>query len=109
MNLSGTAGITRTTLFFFLLLFCVFLGSCIFLSYTNNSAANWPACYVSTLLVAGLLLTSTLVVIAARATVLAWITVLVLLAFAGKRRGVLVQQGRKITTDVVMYLFNDCA
>ncbi|KAF2293271.1 hypothetical protein GH714_040643 [Hevea brasiliensis] len=72
-------------------------------------AANWPACYVSTLLVAGLLLTSTLVVIAARATVLAWITVLVLLAFAGKRRGVLVQQGRKITADVVMYLFNDCA
>ncbi|OAY47845.1 uncharacterized protein LOC122723898 [Manihot esculenta] len=107
MNLSGTTTVTRTVLLFF---FCVFLCSCIFVYYANNeSATNWPAFCASTILVVGLLLTSTLVVVAARATVLAWITVLVLLAFAGKRRGVLVQQGRKITTDVVMYLFKDCA
>ncbi|KAA8542244.1 hypothetical protein F0562_023620 [Nyssa sinensis] len=39
-----------------------------------------------------------------RTTVLTWITVLVLLAFVGKRRRVLVTEGRKITTDVAMYL-----
>lgn len=34
----------------------------------------------------------------------AWITVLVLLAFSGKRRRVLVHDGRKITCDVAMHL-----
>ena len=44
------------------------------------------------------------IVIMARATMVAWITVLVLLAFAGKRRRVLVQEGRKITADVAGHL-----
>lgn len=35
---------------------------------------------------------------------MAWITVLVLLAFSGKRRRVLAKEGRKITSDVAMYL-----
>ncbi|EXB93908.1 hypothetical protein L484_002064 [Morus notabilis] len=33
-----------------------------------------------------------------------WITVLVLLAFAGNRRRVLVKRGRRITNDVAMFL-----
>lgn len=33
-----------------------------------------------------------------------WITVVVLLAFAGKRRRVLAREGRKITSDVAMFL-----
>ncbi|GMN46014.1 hypothetical protein TIFTF001_015194 [Ficus carica] len=44
-------------------------------------------------------------VAAARATMVTWITVLVLLAFAGNRRRVLVKRGRTITNDVAMFLF----
>ncbi|OIW00305.1 hypothetical protein TanjilG_27556 [Lupinus angustifolius] len=43
-------------------------------------------------------------ILAFRATVMTWITVLVLLAFAGNRRKVLVQRGRRITLDVTWYL-----
>ncbi|KAK7330541.1 hypothetical protein VNO77_24736 [Canavalia gladiata] len=39
-------------------------------------------------------------IVAFRATMVAWITILVLLAFAGNRRSVLVQRGRRITLDV---------
>lgn len=45
-----------------------------------------------------------LIVLAVRTTVVTWITVVVLLAFAGKRRRVLAREGRKITSDVAMYL-----
>lgn len=45
-----------------------------------------------------------LLIVAARATLVTWITVLVLLAFvAGKRRKSLVREGRKITTDITVY------
>ncbi|EEF51923.1 conserved hypothetical protein [Ricinus communis] len=101
INMLGTSTSTPTLLFTVFLSFCI----SIIMYCTVDSTTNWSAFYASGVLVAGLLLTSTLVVVAARATMLAWITVLVLLAFAGKRRKVLVQQGRKITTDVVMYLF----
>lgn len=45
-----------------------------------------------------------LIILAVRTTIVTWITVMVLLAFAGKRRRVLVKEGRKITSDVAMYL-----
>lgn len=45
-----------------------------------------------------------MIVVAVKTTVVTWITVLVLLAFAGKRRRVLVAERKKITTDVAMYL-----
>lgn len=54
--------------------------------------------------IVGLLAVAGVAVVAARATMVAWITVLVLLTFAGNRRRVLVKQGRKITADVAMYL-----
>ncbi|XP_026442455.1 uncharacterized protein LOC113341999 [Papaver somniferum] len=45
-----------------------------------------------------------LLIVAARATLVTWITVLVLLALvAGKRRKSLVREGRKITTDITVY------
>ncbi|CAA0836139.1 Unknown protein [Striga hermonthica] len=50
------------------------------------------------------LLVAILVVFAVRTTIVTWITVMVLLAFAGKRRRVLVKEGRKITSDVAMSL-----
>lgn len=45
-----------------------------------------------------------LIVFAVRTTIVTCITVVVLLAFAGKRHQVLVKEGRKITSDVAMYL-----
>ena len=54
--------------------------------------------------ITGAFILAVFVVVAARATVVAWITVLVLLAFTGKRRRVLAAQGRKITAEVAMYL-----
>ncbi|KAI5311648.1 hypothetical protein L3X38_040821 [Prunus dulcis] len=55
--------------------------------------------------VLGALMVLALVVITARATMMAWITVLVLLTFAGNRRRVLVRRGKLITADVAIYLF----
>uniref|UniRef100_A0A6N2K412 Transmembrane protein n=1 Tax=Salix viminalis TaxID=40686 RepID=A0A6N2K412_SALVM len=89
---------TPTLLLLFLilsLLVSFFAAVCSFYGSTaNTSRLNW----------AGLFGLVVLIAVAARATVLAWITVVVLLAFAGRRRRVLVQQGRKITADVIMYL-----
>ncbi|XP_047314426.1 uncharacterized protein LOC124918269 [Impatiens glandulifera] len=53
----------------------------------------------------GAVIVSSLVVIAAvRAAVVVWITVLVLLAFAGNRRRALAARGRKITADVAVQM-----
>ncbi|KAK9278815.1 hypothetical protein L1049_028394 [Liquidambar formosana] len=97
MNLNRTKT-TRTTT----LLFSLFLSFYIILSFTDRTA-GWPAFYPLMLLLVGVLLMSVLVIVMARATMVTWITLLVLLAFAGKRRRRLVFEGRKITTDVAMY------
>lgn len=44
------------------------------------------------------------IILTVRTTTLACITVVVLLAFAGKRHRVLVNEGRKIASDVALYL-----
>ncbi|XP_051133391.1 uncharacterized protein LOC127253026 [Andrographis paniculata] len=88
--------ITRTTFFFFLIIMAL----CFLLSSADRIAA---ACYnmraVHLLFVLVLVLS---VVYAIRTTILTWITLMVLLAFAGNRRRVLVKKGRKITSDVAM-------
>lgn len=62
-------------------------------------AATLPLSWVAvTVIVASVMM------LAFRATMVTWITVLVLLAFAGNRRRVLVQRGRRITLDVAWYL-----
>ncbi|KAL3748130.1 hypothetical protein ACJRO7_009371 [Eucalyptus globulus] len=89
---------TRTTLLFS---FFIFFHA---LLYSISINTGWLALCASILPVAGVLLTAMLLVVAARATLMMWITVLVLLAFSGKRRRFLALRGRKITTDVAMYV-----
>lgn len=69
---------------------------------TATSAIGWPALYASVLFgaVFGLLSMTTALAIAVPATVVTWITVLVLLAFAGRKRQSLVADGRNITADI---------
>jgi hypothetical protein len=116
-KLSRTSSSSKTTtllLLLFLLMLALLVSFCAVVCYfyactANPSRLNWAGFFGSAFLVSGVLLLSTLLVVAARATVLTWITVLVLLAFSGKRRRVLVQQGREITADVVMYLIRGAA
>lgn len=116
-KLSRTSSSSKTTtllLLLFLLMLALLVSFCAVVCYfyactANPSRLHWAGFFGSAFLVSGVLLLSTLLVVAARATVLTWITVLVLLAFSGKRRRVLVQQGRKITADVVMYLIRGAA
>ncbi|KAI3892418.1 hypothetical protein MKX03_012636 [Papaver bracteatum] len=76
----------------------------------SSSSSIWQASDNSTAITGCLLIViimigiTGLLVVAARATLVTWITVLVLLAFvAGKRRKSLVREGRKITTDITVY------
>ncbi|PKA62078.1 hypothetical protein AXF42_Ash018303 [Apostasia shenzhenica] len=68
----------------------------------SPAALGWPALYASVLYggVFGLLSMGAALAIAVPATVVTWITVLVLLAFAGKPRRELVTEGRRITADI---------
>eukprot|EP00262_Sarcandra_glabra_P012122 TRINITY_DN3057_c0_g1_i1.p1 TRINITY_DN3057_c0_g1~~TRINITY_DN3057_c0_g1_i1.p1 ORF type:complete len:192 (-),score=21.13 TRINITY_DN3057_c0_g1_i1:249-758(-) len=68
----------------------------------SSSSSSWPAIYASVLFgaVFGLISMAAALSIAVPATVVTWITVLVLLAFAGKPRRSLVLEGRKITADI---------
>ncbi|KAJ6339716.1 hypothetical protein OIU77_007624 [Salix suchowensis] len=109
--LSRTTSSSRTTtlLLLFLLILSLLVSFCaavcsFYASTANTGGLNWAGLFGPVVLVSGILLSLALLVVAARATVLTWITVVVLLAFAGRRRRVLVQQGRKITADVIMYL-----
>ncbi|MCD9642644.1 hypothetical protein HAX54_029532, partial [Datura stramonium] len=63
----------------------------------NNTQTLGRRLLVGTLLIA---------VLAVRATVITWITVLILLAFAGKRRRGVVKDGKKITSEVATYAAN---
>ncbi|KAJ6374362.1 hypothetical protein OIU78_029972 [Salix suchowensis] len=109
--LSRTTSSSRTTtlLLLFLLILSLLVSFCaavcsFYASTANTGGLNWAGLFGPVVLFSGILLSLALLVVAARATVLTWITVVVLLAFAGRRRRVLVQQGRKITADVIMYL-----
>ncbi|PQQ17582.1 hypothetical protein Pyn_12904 [Prunus yedoensis var. nudiflora] len=95
MILSSTQAAATMT---FLLSFLASLW--LLLSYNYND-------HITALLlpVLGALMVLALLVITARATMMAWITVLVLLTFAGNRRRVLVRRGKLITADVAIYLF----
>ncbi|KAJ4706584.1 Pyrroline-5-carboxylate reductase 1 [Melia azedarach] len=102
MNLLG---IITTSLFSILVSLCLLL----FYAYADHDAdhsRSWSAFYTLLLLVVVL---ATVIVAAARVTMVTWITVLVLLAFAGNRRRVLVKHGRNITADVATYLIKGSA
>ncbi|KAF5731385.1 hypothetical protein HS088_TW18G00062 [Tripterygium wilfordii] len=68
----------------------------------SSSSSGWPALYASMLLggVFGLLSMIAALALTVPATLVIWITVVVLLAFFGKPRKVLVVEGRKITREI---------
>ncbi|KAJ4729804.1 Pyrroline-5-carboxylate reductase 1 [Melia azedarach] len=72
-----------------------------------SSSSGWPALYASVLLgaVFGLLAMAAALAVAVPATLVIWITVVVLLAFFGKPRTTLVIEGRKITREIVGFVF----
>ncbi|WOL02461.1 hypothetical protein Cni_G11180 [Canna indica] len=76
-------------------------------SSSAPSSAGWPALYASLLYgaVFGLLAMGAALAVAVPATLVTWITVLVLLAFAGRPRGALVMEGRRITADIAAIAF----
>ncbi|KAG8388545.1 hypothetical protein BUALT_Bualt02G0136600 [Buddleja alternifolia] len=82
---------------FFLISFYIFLSSLDRKIYSSGYYASILPILITFLL-------AILIIFAVRTTVVTWITVLVLLAFVGKRRRVLVREGREITSDVAMYL-----
>ncbi|KAJ0989009.1 hypothetical protein J5N97_007365 [Dioscorea zingiberensis] len=77
------------------------------ISHRQPPSIGWPALYASVLYggVFGLLAMGAALAVAVPATLVTWITVLVLLAFAGKSRSALVREGRRITADIIGFAF----
>ncbi|XP_009587006.1 uncharacterized protein [Nicotiana tomentosiformis] len=101
-NLFNTTTTTTTCLFF--LLISLSTTTIFFSSGDREAASVFPfiaAAAFAAVVVAGL------IVLAVRTTIVAWITVLVLLAFVGKRRRVLAKDGKKITSEVAVYVANE--
>ncbi|KAE8075941.1 hypothetical protein FH972_014621 [Carpinus fangiana] len=75
-------------------------------TWPSSSASGWPAIYASVLLgaVFGLLSMVAALAVLVPATLVTWITVVVLLAFFGKPRRALVVEGRKITREIVGFV-----
>ncbi|KAJ9559558.1 hypothetical protein OSB04_004718 [Centaurea solstitialis] len=88
--------------FFFLTLLLLF----IFMSNNGGRDGSWrPPLYLwAVARVVGVVLIAGLVVVLVRTTIVTSIMVLVMMAFAGKRRRVLAVEGRKITGDVALQL-----
>ncbi|CAA2973452.1 nbr1 like [Olea europaea subsp. europaea] len=79
--------------------------SCFLISfYVILSSVDYHTSYYALIVpFVAVFLLAVMLVFAVRTTVVMWITVLVLLAFAGKRRRVLAKEGRKITSDIALY------
>ncbi|XP_058100184.1 uncharacterized protein LOC131245031 [Magnolia sinica] len=101
----------RTWVALFVLVYALLLSSSwnlirsILTWYSSSTIGLWPALYASLLFggVFGLLSMAAAFAIVLPATVVTWITVLVLLAFAGKPRRSLVVEARKITADITTF------
>ncbi|KAK6141103.1 hypothetical protein DH2020_025158 [Rehmannia glutinosa] len=72
------------------------------LESSNSSSSGWPALYASVLLGVsfGVLSMVAALAVAVPATLVTWITVLVLLTFCGKPRKTLVLEGKKLTAEI---------
>ncbi|KAL3642317.1 hypothetical protein CASFOL_013132 [Castilleja foliolosa] len=99
MNQITKTSKTTTCIFFFLISFSIILP---FVERIADSSSAYYYVSFLPLLVAFILVV--LIVFTVRTTVVVWITVLVLLAFVGKRRKVLVEEGSKITSDIAFYV-----
>ncbi|KAK8655278.1 hypothetical protein V6N13_107866 [Hibiscus sabdariffa] len=108
----------RTWVFMFVLVYATLLASSwnslkSILSWYKHQAqpsspsSGWPALYASVLLgaVFGLLSMVAALAVAVPATLVTWITIVVLLAFFGKPRRTLVVEGRKITREIASFVF----
>ncbi|KAA8526375.1 hypothetical protein F0562_008422 [Nyssa sinensis] len=75
-------------------------------SSTTESSSCWPAVYASVLLgaVFGLLSMAAALAVVVPATLVTWITILVLLAFCGKPRRALVVEGKKLTAEITGFV-----
>lgn len=73
---------------------------------SSISYSGWPALYASVLLgvAFGVLSMVAALSVALPATLVTWITILVLLTFAGKPRRDLVLQGKKLTLDITRFV-----
>ncbi|XP_071733439.1 uncharacterized protein [Rutidosis leptorrhynchoides] len=105
----------RTWVFLFLFVYTIILSSSwnllkSVLSWYNSavtsspaSSSGWPAIYASVALgvIFGLLSMVAALAVAVPATVVTWISVLVLLTFFGKPRKSLVVEGKKLTVEIV--------
>ncbi|XP_057460376.1 uncharacterized protein LOC130750898 [Actinidia eriantha] len=69
---------------------------------TSSPASRWPEMYAAVVLgaVFGLLAVAASLAVAVKATVVTWITVLVLLTFSGKPRREVVVEGKKLTAEI---------
>lgn len=69
----------------------------------QSDPSGWPALYASVMLgaVFGILSMAAALAVAVPATLVTWITIVVLLAFFGKPQRTLVVEGRKITREIV--------
>ncbi|XP_060212305.1 uncharacterized protein LOC132639943 [Lycium barbarum] len=76
------------------------------LNPTNSVFSNCPALYASVLLGLGFGVLSMVaaLAVAVPATFVTWITILVLLTFAGKNRRDLVLEGKKLTGDIIGFV-----
>ncbi|GMY10110.1 putative transmembrane protein [Fagus crenata] len=73
---------------------------------SSSSSSGWPALYASVLLGAlfGVLSMVAALAVMVPATLVTWITVMVLLAFFGKPKRTLVVEGRMVTKEIVGFL-----
>lgn len=73
---------------------------------SSHSPSGWPALYASVLLgaVFGLLSMAAALAVAVPATLVTWITVLVLLTFFGKPRRTLLVEGKKMTAEITGFV-----
>ncbi|XP_059663160.1 uncharacterized protein LOC132308895 [Cornus florida] len=71
-------------------------------SVPSSSSSGWPALYASVLLgaVFGLLSIGAALAVVVPATLVTWITVLVLLTFCGKPRSAVVVEAKKLTAEM---------
>nr|XP_043614718.1 uncharacterized protein LOC122586796 [Erigeron canadensis] len=101
----------RTWVFLFLFVYTILLSSSwnllkSILSWyrttTSQTSTTWPAIYASVALgvMFGLLSMAAALAVAVPATVVTWISVLVLLTFFGKPRKSLVVEGKKLTSEI---------
>ncbi|PWA38194.1 hypothetical protein CTI12_AA583600 [Artemisia annua] len=75
----------------------------ILLNDSSNDNESWWSWFLIPVL--GAFVLGALLVVMARATMVTLITVFVMLACTGKRRRVLVGEGKKISSEVLEYLF----